>query len=42
MATGIGLALVKKIIEQYNGNIWVESVEGMGSTFHFTLKKSKQ
>lgn len=39
MATGIGLALVKKIVSLYEGNIWVESVENMGSTFHFTLKK---
>ena len=39
MATGIGLALVKKIISFYDGKIWVESVMDMGTTFHFTLKK---
>jgi signal transduction histidine kinase/CHASE3 domain sensor protein len=35
--TGIGLAIVKKIIELYQGQVWVESELGQGSTFCFTL-----
>jgi len=38
-ATGISLSIVKKIVEIYDGKIWVESKAGSGSTFYFTLPK---
>ncbi len=38
-STGIGLAIVKKIVTQFQGKVWVESEVGKGSTFYFTLKK---
>lgn len=38
-STGIGLSIVKKIIDRYGGEIWVDSEVGIGTSFHFTLQK---
>lgn len=38
--TGLGLAICQKIIEQHEGDIWVESDEGKGAVFSCTIKKN--
>ena len=40
-STGVGLAVVKKIVETEGGHIWIESVFGHGATFHFTLPRGE-
>jgi len=40
-STGVGLAIVKKLIEEKGGNAWLESLVGQGSTFFFSLPKLK-
>ena len=40
--SGIGLSIVKKIIEDHGGRIWATSKEGIGTEIHFVLRKYQE
>ncbi|TGE39055.1 hybrid sensor histidine kinase/response regulator [Desulfosporosinus fructosivorans] len=40
--TGLGLAICKRLVEMMSGEIWVDSIEGEGSNFHFTCILDRQ
>ena len=40
--TGLGLSMVKRLVELHGGRVWAESAPGEGSVFHFTLPAEQE
>jgi signal transduction histidine kinase len=39
--SGIGLSIVKRIVERHNGSLWFKAKENVGATFYFTLNLNR-